>query len=67
MNTDIVKGRWKEMKGNIRKKWGKLTDDDVTTMQGTFEELSGKIQTIYGYQKDQADQEINDFINEEKL
>jgi len=67
MNTDIIKGHWKQIEGKLKQKWAKLTDDDVTKMEGTFEELSGKLQVAYGYQKDQADKEINDFMKEEKL
>jgi uncharacterized protein YjbJ (UPF0337 family) len=64
MNKDVVKGKWKEMKGKIKQKWGKLTDDDVTHMEGTYDELSGRLQKAYGYQKDQAEKELNDFIEE---
>lgn len=63
MNEDIVKGNWKEIKGKIRQQWGKLTDDDITKMQGTYEELEGKLQSTYGYQKDQTKKEINDFLD----
>ncbi len=63
MNEDIIKGKWKEMKGKVKQQWGKFTDDDITEMQGSYDELSGKIQKKYGYQKDQAEKEINDFID----
>lgn len=62
MNLDIIKGKWAEVKGKVVEQWGKLTHDDVKTMQGTHEELAGKIQTAYGYEKDKAHKEINDFI-----
>ena len=62
MNSDIIKGNWKEIKGKIRQQWGKFTDDDVSKMQGTYEELTGKLQSTYGYQKDQADKEIDSFL-----
>lgn len=67
MNIDIIQGHWKQIEGKIKQKWGKFTDDDIATMKGTFEELSGKIQTAYGYEKDQADKEINAFLKDEKL
>lgn len=67
MDEDIFKGKWKEIKGKVKQKWGKLTDDDVTQMQGSYEELAGKLQKTYGYQKDQAKKEIDNFIKEHKL
>jgi uncharacterized protein YjbJ (UPF0337 family) len=66
MNKDIIKGNWKEVKGKIRQQWGKLTDDDVAKMQGSYEELEGKIQLSYGLQKEQAQKEINDFVARNK-
>lgn len=62
MANDIIKGHWKEIKGKLKQQWGKLTDDDITTMEGNFEELSGKLQKSYGYQKEQAKKEIDDFL-----
>lgn len=63
MNKDIVKGKWHEIKGKLKEQWGKFTDDDVTKMKGSFEELSGTLQKKYGYQKDQSEKEINAFLN----
>lgn len=62
MNKDIIQGHWTEAKGKIRQQWGKLTDDDVSKMKGTYEELTGKLQSSYGYQKDQAKKEVDAFI-----
>ena len=62
MNKDILKGHWKEAKGKLKAKWGKLTDDSISAMEGNYEELSGKIQKAYGYNKEQADREIKDFL-----
>ena len=62
MNWDIVKGQWKQMKGEMRKQWGKLTDDDVTLINGKREELAGRLQERYGYQKEQAEKEIDNWI-----
>lgn len=67
MNKDIIKGNWKELKGKIRQQWAEITDDDLSKMQGTYEELEGKLQKTYGYQKDQAEREINAFIEEQDL
>jgi uncharacterized protein YjbJ (UPF0337 family) len=62
MNKDIIQGNWTEVKGKIRQQWGKLTDDDLSTMKGSYEELAGKLQASYGYHKDQAKKEIDNFI-----
>lgn len=66
MNKDIIKGHWHEIKGNLKQQWGKLTDDQITQMQGSYEELKGALQKSYGYQKDQAKKEIDTFINRNK-
>ncbi len=58
MNWDRVQGNWKEMSGQVKKNWGKLTSDDLTTVQGRREELEGIIQKRYGYAKDKAKSEI---------
>jgi uncharacterized protein YjbJ (UPF0337 family) len=63
MNPEIFKGRWNELKGDIRTRWGKLTDDDVMQIQGQAEKLIGMLQQRYGYKREQAEKEINDFMN----
>lgn len=64
MNKDILKGNWKQMKGQIKQQWGKLTDDDLTKIDGSYDELEGRIQEAYGCQKDQAKKEIESFMEE---
>jgi uncharacterized protein YjbJ (UPF0337 family) len=66
MNTDIIKGKWAEVKGKLRQQWGKLTDDEIEKMKGSQEELAGKLQKAYGYEKDKAHEEINTFIKKNK-
>jgi uncharacterized protein YjbJ (UPF0337 family) len=63
MNPEILRGRWNELKGDIRTRWGKLTDDDVMQIQGQAEKLIGMLQQRYGYKREQAEKEINDFLN----
>jgi uncharacterized protein YjbJ (UPF0337 family) len=63
MNKDIVKGHWTEIKGKLKQQWGKLTDDDIVKMEGNYEELRGKLQKAYGYQKEQAEREIDTFLD----
>lgn len=66
MNEDILKGKWKEIKGEVKAKWGKLTDDDLTAVEGKKEKLLGILQQKYGYAKDKAEQEYKDFIGRYK-
>jgi len=61
MNSDQIKGVWHEVKGKVKQKWAKLTDDDVEKMSGKFEELAGKIQHHYGTSKEDTHKAIRDF------
>ena len=62
MNRDIFKGHWDEIKGSLKQQWGKLTDDDITEMEGNYDKLRGKLEKAYGYQKDEAEREIDSFM-----
>ena len=62
MNKDILKGKWVQVKGDIRSWWGKLTDDDVNQIQGDTEKFIGKLQEHYGYGREQAEKELNEFL-----
>jgi len=66
MNEDIFKGKWKELKGRVKEKWGNLTDDDVTRVEGKTEKLVGILQEKYGYSKDKAQEEYNKFMDDHK-
>jgi uncharacterized protein YjbJ (UPF0337 family) len=66
MNEDVLKGKWNEIKGGVKEKWGKLTDDDLTAVEGKKEKLLGLLQQKYGYAKDKAEQEYKDFIGRYK-
>ena len=61
MNSDTAQGNWSEIKGKIKQKWGKLTDDEVESFKGNMDSISGKIQKAYGYAKEKAESEFNDF------
>jgi uncharacterized protein YjbJ (UPF0337 family) len=61
MNQDIIAGNWKQLKGKIQAKWGDLTDDDFKVAQGNAEYLEGKLQERYGYDRDRAHTEVEDF------
>lgn len=63
MNWDRVEGNWKQFTGDIKKQWGKLTDDDLTAIGGEREKLMGKLQERYGIAKDEAYQKIDEFLS----
>tara|TARA_R110000868_G_scaffold353876_2_gene615056 strand:- start:4376 stop:4588 length:213 start_codon:yes stop_codon:yes gene_type:complete len=63
MNNEQIQGMWHQLKGKAQKQWGKLTDDDLTKINGQFEELSGTLQRKYGYAKEKADEEVNKFFH----
>jgi uncharacterized protein YjbJ (UPF0337 family) len=63
MNEDIVQGKWKELRGKVRQRWGKVTGDDVDQLQGTHEELVGLLQKRYGYERKQAAKEVKEWVN----
>ena len=63
MNSDTLKGKWKELKGNVKQQWSKLTDDDLLAAEGGADKLSGVIQTRYGIARDEADRQIDKFLN----
>jgi uncharacterized protein YjbJ (UPF0337 family) len=54
MNKDQFKGKWKEAKGNIKKSWGKLTDNEIDQIEGDYDKLVGAVQQKYGYSKEEA-------------
>jgi uncharacterized protein YjbJ (UPF0337 family) len=58
MNEDIFEGMWKQMKGNVREWWGKLTDDDVERIGGNKDKLMGALQERYGYTRERAEEEV---------
>ena len=66
MNEDIFKGKWKELKGRVKEKWGNLTDDEVTEVEGKTEKLVGILQEKYGYSRDKAQEEYNKFMDDHK-
>jgi uncharacterized protein YjbJ (UPF0337 family) len=62
MNADILSGKWKQAKGEAKKQWGKLTDDDLVVIEGQQDKLIGLVQERYGYAREQAEHEVDDFI-----
>ena len=64
MNKDIVEGKWKQMRGNAKTWWGKLTDDDLDRAAGKYDVLAGLLQEKYGYTRQRADEEIDKRLQE---
>lgn len=62
MDWDRIAGNWKMFKGQAKQQWGKLTDDDLDVMNGSREELEGRLQNQYGYEKDRARSEVDSWI-----
>jgi uncharacterized protein YjbJ (UPF0337 family) len=63
MDWDRVSGNWKQVKGKVKEKWGRLTDDDLNVIAGQREQLEGKLQERYGYAKDQARKDVDAWFN----
>jgi len=64
MNKDVMEGKWKQLRGEVKKWWGQLTDDDLDTVAGNREKLIGKLQERYGYAKERAEEEIDRRVRE---
>lgn len=62
MNSDVFKGKWKQLRGQIQQKWGDLTDDDLDRIEGAQTEFEGVLQERYGYTKERAKQEVDAFM-----
>jgi len=63
MNWDRISGNWKQMKGALRERWGKLTDDELDQLAGHRDQLVGKIQERYGCAKDDAEKQVKEWEN----
>jgi uncharacterized protein YjbJ (UPF0337 family) len=61
MNWDQIEGKWKQSSGKVKEKWGKLTDDDLTAINGKKDQLVGKIQERYGIAKEAAEKQVDEF------
>lgn len=61
MNSDQLKGMWKQVKGSVKERWGKLTDDDLEVIDGKHDQLVGKIQERYGVARDAAQKQVEEW------
>jgi uncharacterized protein YjbJ (UPF0337 family) len=61
MNSDQLKGKWKQVKGSVKERWGKLTDDDIDIINGQHDQLVGKIQEKYGIAREVAQKQVDEW------
>jgi uncharacterized protein YjbJ (UPF0337 family) len=61
MNADMIQGQWKQIKGKMKEKWGKITDSDWDQIAGQRDQLLGKLQERYGYSRDQAEKAVTEW------
>lgn len=64
MNWDIIQGKWKQVQGSVKEKWGDLTDDELTQIDGNKDRLAGKLQEKYGWTKNEAERHIDDHFRD---
>jgi uncharacterized protein YjbJ (UPF0337 family) len=61
MNNDRAAGQWKQIKGSIKEQWGKLTDDEISQLEGHSDKLAGKLQERYGIAREEAERQAKEF------
>jgi uncharacterized protein YjbJ (UPF0337 family) len=64
MTDDILKGKWKQLRGSVKEKWGELTDDELDQIEGRRDQLVGKLQEKYGYTRMEAEKQIDRFLSD---
>jgi uncharacterized protein YjbJ (UPF0337 family) len=63
MNWDRIEGSWRQLTGKVKEQWGKLTEDDLAVISGKQDQLVGRIQERYGIAKDEAERQVNSWVN----
>jgi uncharacterized protein YjbJ (UPF0337 family) len=63
VNWDVIKGKWRQLKGGARSQWGQLTDDEWDQIAGDRERLIGKLQERYGWNRERAERDIEDYFS----
>lgn len=66
MNWNIIEGKWKEMSGSVQEQWGKLTNDELTEINGKKDKLEGMLQTKYGVTQEEASKQVDDWAGKLK-
>lgn len=64
VNEDILEGQWKQFQGEAKEQWGKLTDDELDRVEGKRDQLVGLLQEKYGYARERAEREVDEFVDE---
>jgi uncharacterized protein YjbJ (UPF0337 family) len=67
MNRDQMQGNWKQFKGKLQEKWGKLTNDDLDVVNGKTEQLVGKIQERYGIAREEAEKQVKEWLDQDHV
>ncbi len=62
INQDVLEGKWKQVRGQVKQQWGRLTDNQLDRIKGRTEELVGLLQENYGYTQERAQKEVDDFV-----
>lgn len=63
MNTDVLEGIWKQVRGQIKETWGEITDQELEEIEGKRDKLAGKLQEKYGWSRAEAETEIDKFLD----
>jgi len=64
MNRDVLSGSWRDVRGRVMERWGKLTDDDLAKVEGRFDRLVGAVQKRYGFAREEAERQIEVFLDD---
>jgi uncharacterized protein YjbJ (UPF0337 family) len=62
VNEDIFKGQWNQFKGSVKQTWGKLTDNDIAMVEGSYDKFVGVLQERYGWERERAEREVTDYF-----
>jgi uncharacterized protein YjbJ (UPF0337 family) len=67
MNWDQIEGKWKQLRGEMRAKWGRLTDDELDVIAGNRDKLIGKLQEKHGLSREQAERELDEWQRYDRI
>lgn len=64
MNNSVSKAKWNQVKGKVKERWGKLTNDEITVINGEIDQLVGKIQEKYGVEKEKVEKDVREWYRQ---